>query len=55
MFKKIFKNLNVYFQFILDIFDIYVDIPPNQRIWIIDFNPWHSLTNLLLFQDFDFS
>ena len=31
-------------------FDVYIDIPPRYKVWLIDFNPWRSpLTDSLLF------
>ncbi|CAI2373925.1 unnamed protein product [Moneuplotes crassus] len=27
------------------VFDIYIDIPPNNKVWLVDFNPWHSKTD----------
>lgn len=29
--------------------DVYIDIPPNNRVWIVDFNPWTSKTDSLMF------
>ena len=29
--------------------DIYIDIPPKEKIWLLDFNPWSEITNPLLF------
>lgn len=31
------------------VFDIYIDIPPNRRVWLVDINPWKEFTNPLLF------
>jgi len=32
------------------VFDIYIDIPPNSRIWLVDFNPWATKTDPALFE-----
>jgi len=32
------------------IFDLYIDIAPNNKVWLIDFNPWHSKTDPCLFE-----
>ncbi len=28
---------------------MYIDIPPKEKIWLIDINPWKHFTNALLF------
>lgn len=30
--------------------DIYIDMPHNNKIWIIDFGPWSVITNPILFE-----
>jgi len=37
------------------VFDVYIDIPPKQRVLILDFNPWGELTNPIMFSFDDFS
>lgn len=32
------------------VFDVYIDIPPNNKVWLVDFNPWHSKTDPGLFE-----
>lgn len=31
------------------VFDIYIDVPPNNKVWLIDFNPWIEKTDTGLF------
>jgi len=31
------------------VFDIYIDSPPNYRVWLLDINPWSKKTDALLF------
>jgi len=31
------------------VIDFYIDIEPNNKVWIIDINPWREFTNPLLF------
>ena len=30
-------------------FDVFVDVAPNYRVWLLDFNPWSPTTDTLLF------
>ena len=32
------------------VFDIYIDVPPNNKVWLIDFNPWMIKTDPCLFE-----
>ena len=32
------------------VFDVYIDIPPNNKVWLIDFNPWILKTDPCLFE-----
>jgi len=32
------------------VFDVFIDVPPNCRVWLIDFNPWAEKTDPGLFQ-----
>lgn len=32
------------------VFDVYIDIPPNNKVWLIDFNPWLAKTDSALFE-----
>lgn len=31
-------------------FDVYVDIPPRRRVWLVDFSPWGASTEPCLFE-----
>ena len=37
------------------VFDVYVDIPPRRRVWLMDFSPWGPTTDACLFDWEDLS
>jgi hypothetical protein len=33
------------------VFDVYIDIPPKNKVWLVDINMWHKIyTDSLLFE-----
>ena len=45
--KKNFEKNNI-LKFLV-VFDVYIDIPPKSRVWLVDFGIWGTKTDSLLF------